>query len=114
MTGRVAIVSHNSARLLTSFFGVSGYGRVLVPINFRLSAEEFQYLIAHSGATVVCVDAEYLEAVDRSVTRQQALADLRATGLVLAGHGRGAKWSRPEEGPRRREPAGSTASARAR
>jgi len=36
---RVAIVSHNSARLLTSFFGVSAYGRVLVPINFRLTAE---------------------------------------------------------------------------
>ena len=36
--GRVAIVSHNCARLLTSFFGVAGYGRVLVPINFRLSA----------------------------------------------------------------------------
>src|SRR5258708_5848788 len=34
---RVAIVSHNSARLLTAFFGVSGYGRVLVPVNFRLS-----------------------------------------------------------------------------
>ena len=28
------------ARLLTSFFGVSGYGRVLVPINFRLTADE--------------------------------------------------------------------------
>ena len=39
-------------------------GAVLVPINFRLSAEEFQYLIQHSGATVVCVDADYLEAVD--------------------------------------------------
>ena len=37
---RVAIVSHNSARLLTSFFGVSAYGRVLVPINFRLNADE--------------------------------------------------------------------------
>ena len=35
--GRVAVVSHNSARLLTSFFGVSGSGRVLVPVNFRLS-----------------------------------------------------------------------------
>ena len=34
---RVAIVSPNSARFLTSYFGVSGYGRVLVPINFRLS-----------------------------------------------------------------------------
>ena len=37
---RVAFVSHNSARLLAAFFGVCGYGRVLVPINFRLSAEE--------------------------------------------------------------------------
>ena len=30
---RVAVVSHNSARLLTSFYGVSGFGRILVPIN---------------------------------------------------------------------------------
>ncbi|MEO1059699.1 MAG: AMP-binding protein, partial [Actinomycetota bacterium] len=36
---RVAMVSHNSARLLTALFGVSGSGRVLVPINFRLVAE---------------------------------------------------------------------------
>src|SRR4051812_12336384 len=35
---RVAMVSQNSARLLVSLFGVSGYGRVFVPINFRLSA----------------------------------------------------------------------------
>lgn len=34
---RVAIVSQNSARLLTSFFGVSGWGRILVPVNFRLA-----------------------------------------------------------------------------
>ncbi len=38
--GRVAFISQNSARLLTSFFGVSGWGRTLVPINFRLSAAE--------------------------------------------------------------------------
>ncbi len=30
---RVAIVSHNAARLLTALWGVSAYGRVLVPIN---------------------------------------------------------------------------------
>ena len=34
---RVAFVSHNSARLFTAFFGVCGFGRVLVPVNFRLS-----------------------------------------------------------------------------
>ena len=54
--GRVAVVSHNSARLLTSFFGVSGWGRILVPINFRLSAAEIAYIVAHSGAQVVYAD----------------------------------------------------------
>ncbi len=55
---RVAIVSHNSARLLTSFFGVSGSGRILVPVNFRLNADEVGYIIEHSGARVVLIDPE--------------------------------------------------------
>ncbi|MEU6661528.1 AMP-binding protein [Streptomyces sp. NPDC046821] len=55
---RVAVVSHNSARLLTSFFGVSGYGRVLVPVNFRLTPEEVSYVVSHSGAEVLLVDPE--------------------------------------------------------
>ena len=63
---RVAIVSHNSARLLTALFGVSGSGRVLVPINFRLVAEEVKYIIAHSGARVLLVDPEL----------EQAMADI--------------------------------------
>jgi acyl-CoA synthetase (AMP-forming)/AMP-acid ligase II len=58
---RVAIVSQNSARLLTSFFGVSGFGRVLVPINFRLVAEEVSYIIEHCGAEVLIIDAELEE-----------------------------------------------------
>lgn len=55
---RVAVVSPNSARLLTSFFGVSGHGRVLVPVNFRLSADEVSYIVARSGASVLLVDPE--------------------------------------------------------
>ncbi len=55
---RVAIVSHNSARLLTSFFGVAGYGRVLVPVNFRLRPDEVAYIVEHSGARVLLVDPE--------------------------------------------------------
>ena len=47
--GRVAVISQNSARLLVSFFGVSGWGRALVPINFRLSSAEIEYIVAHSG-----------------------------------------------------------------
>ena len=55
---RVAIVSQNSARLLTALFGVSGSGRVLVPINFRLHSEEVRYIVGHCGARVLFVDPE--------------------------------------------------------
>jgi fatty-acyl-CoA synthase len=60
---RVAIISHNSARLLTSFFGVCGSGRVLVPINFRLRPDEISYIVAHSGARVLYVDPELVESL---------------------------------------------------
>ncbi|MBO9524261.1 MAG: AMP-binding protein [Nocardioidaceae bacterium] len=58
---RVAFVSHNSARLLAAFFGVCGYGRVLVPVNFRLSAEEVAFIVEHSGARVLYIDPELVD-----------------------------------------------------
>lgn len=61
---RVAIVSHNSARLLTAFFGVSGFGRVLVPINFRLRPDEVHYIVKHSGARVLLIDPELEETLE--------------------------------------------------
>lgn len=60
---RVAMVSHNSARLLTALFGVSGSGRILVPINFRLVAEEVKYIVEHSGARVLLIDPELADAM---------------------------------------------------
>ena len=62
--GRVAVISQNSARLLTSFFGVSGWGRILVPVNFRLSLAEIEYIVGHSGATVVYADPELKDKLD--------------------------------------------------
>src|SRR3954471_3825689 len=72
---RVAVVSHNSARLFTAFFGVCGFGRVLVPVNFRLSFEEVQYIVRHSGSRVVYVDPELKE----------VLADLEAEHVFVLG-----------------------------
>jgi fatty-acyl-CoA synthase len=72
---RVAFVSHNSARLFSAFFGVSGYGRVLVPVNFRLSVDEVQYIVDHSGSRVVYVDPELTD----------ALAGLRAEHVFVIG-----------------------------
>jgi len=53
---RVAVISQNSARLFTSFYGVSAWGRILVPINFRLARPEIEYIVGHSGAQVVYAD----------------------------------------------------------
>ena len=60
---RVAMVSHNSARLMTALFGVSGSGRILVPINFRLVAAEVKYIVEHCGARILLVDPELEEAL---------------------------------------------------
>ena len=61
---RVAIVSPNSGRFLTAFFGVSGFGRILVPINFRLTTEEIAYVVEHSGASVLLYDPDLADQVD--------------------------------------------------
>jgi acyl-CoA synthetase (AMP-forming)/AMP-acid ligase II len=60
---RVAVVSHNSARLLELFYGVCSSGRVLVPVNFRLAAAEVAYIVEHSGASVLLVDPEVDDAL---------------------------------------------------
>src|SRR5262249_32662656 len=60
---RVAIVSPNAARFLVALFGVSAFGRILVPINFRLNADEIRYVIEHSGSSVLLVDPDLDEAL---------------------------------------------------
>src|SRR3954466_1702740 len=60
---RVAVVSQNSARLLAAFWGVSAFGRVLVPVNFRLNVGGVEYILEHSGASVVLVDPELDESL---------------------------------------------------
>jgi acyl-CoA synthetase (AMP-forming)/AMP-acid ligase II len=60
---RVAIMSPNASRFLVSLFGVPAFGRVLVPINFRLNRDEVGYIVEHSGASVLLVDPEYADLV---------------------------------------------------
>jgi len=61
---RVAYIAPNTHAQLESFYAVPQIGAVLVPINYRLSAGEFEYIVNHSGATVVCAHADYLECLD--------------------------------------------------
>jgi fatty-acyl-CoA synthase len=72
---RVAIVSPNSARFLCSYWGVSAYGRVLVPVNFRLNAEEVSYIIDHSGASVLLIDPELEGSLAGVTARHRIILD---------------------------------------
>ncbi|HTH26308.1 MAG TPA: long-chain-fatty-acid--CoA ligase [Vicinamibacterales bacterium] len=61
---RVAYIAPNTHAQLESFYAVPQIGAVLVPMNFRLVADDFRYLIQHSGAKVVCAGADHIAAVD--------------------------------------------------
>lgn len=61
---RVAYIAPNTRAQLESFYAVPQIGAVVVPINFRLIASDFAYIINHSGAKVVCAHSDYLEAVE--------------------------------------------------
>src|SRR5262249_53532764 len=61
---RVAYIAPNTHAQLESFYSVLQIGATLVPVNYRLTADDFAYLIQHSGSRVVCAHSDYLDAVD--------------------------------------------------
>ncbi len=61
---RVATIAPNTHQHLEQFYAIPQLGAVIVPINYRLSAEDFIHVTEHSGATVLCAHADYLDAVD--------------------------------------------------
>ncbi len=61
---RVAYIAPNTHEQLESFYAVPQIGAVLVPINFRLTAEDFVYIANHSGASVLCVHPDYVSAIE--------------------------------------------------
>ena len=61
---RVAYIAPNIHAQLESFVAVPQLGAVLVPVNFRLAADDFQYILNHSGARILCAHADYVDVLD--------------------------------------------------
>ncbi len=81
---RVATIAPNMLAQLESFYAVPQLGAVLVPINYRLIADDFAYILAHSGAKVVCVHPDYVAMVDSIRDRVPSVAHF----IVLEGGAR--------------------------
>src|SRR5436305_3815428 len=56
---RVATLLANSPPMLEAHFGVPAAGGILVTINQRLSSPEIGYILEHSGARYLLLDAEF-------------------------------------------------------
>jgi len=97
---RVAIVSPNAARFAISYFGVSAYGRILVPINFRLNADEIGYIVDHSGASVLLVDPDSEESLRGISAKHKIVLDGTADAELFAPAADGAlpaEWQADED-----------------
>jgi fatty-acyl-CoA synthase len=59
--GRVAIIARNSHAFMALRFAAARIGAVLVPVNFMLSVEDTRYILDHSGARMLLLDATTLD-----------------------------------------------------
>jgi len=61
---RIATIAPNTHQHLEQFYAIPQRGAVIVPMNYRLTADDFVYMVAHSGAKMLCVHSEYLDLID--------------------------------------------------
>ena len=75
---RVAYIAPNTHANLEGYYAVPQIGAAIVPVNYRLTPDDFAYLITHSGARVVCAHADQMAAVDAIRDRLPASTHLVA------------------------------------
>jgi fatty-acyl-CoA synthase len=61
---RVAMLSQNCHRVLEAFFGTPLLGSILMPLNFRLVSDDFEYILNHGGAKVLIVEEGLTDLID--------------------------------------------------
>ncbi|ALX48441.1 long-chain-fatty-acid--CoA ligase [Lentibacillus amyloliquefaciens] len=55
----VAVMLPNTHYMLECFYGICQLGAAMVPLNYRLNAEDLDYIINHSDAKMLIVDEEF-------------------------------------------------------
>src|SRR5437588_11319229 len=77
---RVAYIAPNTHAQLESFYAVLQIGAVLVPVNYRLTADDFAYL-----SRIVCAHPDYVDAVDRVRSQLPKVEHLVSLGEIRQG-----------------------------
>ncbi|WP_156289722.1 long-chain-fatty-acid--CoA ligase [Oceanobacillus salinisoli] len=63
----VAVMLPNTHYMLECFYGICQLGAVMVPLNYRISAADMEYIINHSDAKMLIVDEEFAAPIEEIV-----------------------------------------------
>lgn len=63
----VAVMLPNTHYMLECFYGICQFGAVMVPLNYRLSAGDLEYIIKHSDSKMLIVDEEFSAPIEEIV-----------------------------------------------
>ncbi|MGI9295175.1 MAG: long-chain-fatty-acid--CoA ligase [Pseudomonadales bacterium] len=74
---RVALLSYNGHEYLESFFGPAKAGIVIMPLNWRLTAEELAFILKDGGATAIIFDNDFLPVVEQIRAMGEAGSDIK-------------------------------------
>ncbi|SEE74027.1 Acyl-CoA synthetase (AMP-forming)/AMP-acid ligase II [Streptomyces sp. 3213] len=90
----VGLLLCNQPEFLELVYAVNRLGAVFLPLNYRLSEEEWQYILGHAQAKVIVTEREFVRAVERSAG---CLTDLGHRVLIGGGEPSEEPWTDYEE-----------------
>ncbi|KAE8213253.1 hypothetical protein CF327_g3201 [Tilletia walkeri] len=61
---RCAVIAPNTPLILEAYNAVPAIGGIIVPCNIRNTKQEIEYVLNHSGATVILLDSAFAHLVD--------------------------------------------------
>jgi len=72
---RVAYLGYNCHTLLEAYYGVVQTGAVLMPLNIRLVAEDFAFMLNHAGARTIIVHKDFIPVINSIRNNLPAMKD---------------------------------------
>ncbi|PBC48011.1 fatty-acyl-CoA synthase [Rhodococcus sp. ACS1] len=60
----VAVLLYNRVEFIETMLAANRIGAAILPLNYRLSPSEWQYILEHSDAAVIVTETEFVPAVD--------------------------------------------------
>lgn len=84
---RVGVLAKNSAEYFFLFGAAAALGAVMLPINWRLAAEEVEFILKDGEPKVLFVDGEYQALIEGMKNRLTTVESYRALGYEAEGLG---------------------------